>query len=112
MLNAHLLKLPSLLQAESFQEFARTRYLSSLFAGPTRAGELHGVRLLRRRRAVTSEPVDADNQFLMLADWTGVAIDLPPVRDPTVDGVLKSYRVDVERIGHFDPVAGLSPGDA
>jgi hypothetical protein len=112
MFNIHLLKLPSRLQAESFERFAHDRYLPSLSLGQTRAGKLNGARLLRQRRAVVDEPIDHDNQFLMIADWEGIAIDLPPVNDPGVQRLFDAYHVEITRIGYFEMAGELAGENA
>lgn len=101
------MKLKSLLQANSFEEFARKKYLPSLYTGPTRVGELLGARLLRQRRAHESEPVELDNQFLMMLEWSGLPIEMPRTDDPTVQKIFDSYDVEVTQIGRFETIATL-----
>jgi hypothetical protein len=102
------LKLKSLLQANSFEEFARTKYLPALETGPTRVGQLLGARLLRQQRAHESDPIDLENRFLLLFEWSGVWIDLPRSTDPTVQKVFDVFDAEVTRLGHFETVGTLA----
>jgi hypothetical protein len=100
----HQLTLPSKLQADSFEEFARQRYLPALMTGPTRMGQWDSVRLLRRRREHEDDPVNLDWQFLLLVEWNGVPIDLPRMDDPAVQSLFDAYAPDIVRLGGFDTV--------
>lgn len=108
----HQLTLGSRLQADSFEDFARKRYLPALHTGPTRAGQWSSVRLLRRRREHESDPVDLDQQFLLLIEWSGVPIDLLRVDDPTVQGVFDAFAPEVAQLGSFDTLATISNQEA
>ena len=101
------IKLRSLLQANSFEEFARKRYLPSLHTGSTRVGQLLGARLLRQRRDHESDPIELDNQFLMLLEWSGLPIEMPRTDDPAVQKIFDSYDVEMTQIGRFETVGTL-----
>lgn len=107
MIHIHLLALPSWLQAESFQTFARTRYLPALANGTVGSARLAGVQLLRRRRADAGEPAAFDNQFLLIADWQGEATGLPRAEDPTVQRPFDIYAPTVTPIGQFETIGTL-----
>lgn len=107
MIQIHVLKLGSHLQAGSFEEFARTRYLPSLQAPDGYEGELLGARLLRRQRTLDSEPLDIGTEFLLVCDWSGGAANgLPKVGDVTVQRLFEVYDARVTSLGSFETVAG------
>lgn len=111
MIQIHMLKLGSHLQAGSFEEFARTRYLPSLQAPDGCDGELLGARLLRRQRTLDSEALDIGTEFLLVCDWSGAANGLPAVGDATVQRLFEVYDARVTSLGSFETVmAGTDKG--
>lgn len=109
---AVVLKLRTALQAQSFEAFARDRWLPSLDTRPTRIGQLNNARLLRRHRAVESEPIDTDNEFLLISEWDGPAgfLDLPRSKDDSLAMAFEAFDVKVTPIGRFETVAELAEG--
>jgi hypothetical protein len=105
MTNVHLLKLRSHLQADAFEIFGRDRYLPALRTDPSRAGLLLSARLLRRRRRHESDPISLDTEFLLIFEWSGVSIDLPPVDDATVQSVFQTFKIEATKIGEFEDIA-------
>ena len=108
MLIVHLLRLRSSLQAQSFEGFAKQRYLSALNTQPTRVGQVSSTRLLRRRKTQGNDPVNYDREFLLLVEWTGLGWDrLPQIDDPAEEGAFKAYDIEVEFIGCFESIGDL-----
>lgn len=107
MIQIHMLKLVSHLQANSFEEFARTRYLPALQASAS-DGQLLSVRLLRQQRTREGEPMDLDTQFLLVSDWSDVPEELPEIGDVVVQRLFEVYGVRVTRIGSFETVSTMS----
>jgi len=99
------LTLGSHLQAESFEAFARQRYLPSLSRAATRVGQLQDATLLRRSREHEGDPLDLDRQFLLLVGWSGVPLErLPVVDDPVVQRLFDVFAPQVVRLGGYQPV--------
>ena len=90
----HKLTLPSHLQASSFEEFARERYLPAMHLKPTRAGQLREARLLR-----------SDNDYLLISEWDGIGNGLPRIVDDAVEKLFGAYRANVTLVGEFTEVA-------
>lgn len=104
MFNVHVLKLRSHLQAERFEQFARDKWLPALVTESTRLGDLASAQLLRRSRRAADEPEMAENEFLLIVDWNGIAIDLPRTNDTTVDAQFSAFGIELVRIGAFAAV--------
>lgn len=103
----NLIKLPSHLQADAFERFARTRYLPALRTESTREGQLHAVRLLRRRREHESDPLDLDTEFVLLWEWSGVPIEMPRVAEPGIQQLFDAFQSRITRLGDFVTVGTL-----
>lgn len=109
MAGIYQLTLGSHLQANSFEAFARKRYLPALHAGHSPPGERRSVRLLRRSREVDSDPLDLDRQFLLLFEGADLPLEhLPRVDDPTVQTVLDVFAPQVVRMGSFQTIVALA----
>lgn len=106
------LTLGSHLQANAFEDFARKHYLPALHTGPTRSGQWHSIRLLRRSREHASDSLDLGRQFLLLVEWSGIPIDLPRVDDPMVQKQFEAFAPQSVRLGRFDTVETLINEDA
>ena len=105
MIQIHMMKLGSHLQASSFEEFARTRYLPSLQPPDEYEGELLGTRLLRRQRTSDSEPLDIGTEFLLVCEWSGAASGLPKIGDATVQRLFEVYDARMTGFGCYETVA-------
>jgi hypothetical protein len=105
MIVAYFIQLPTSLNANSFEEFVRTRYLKAIHDGSTRVGQVMSVRVLRRRRMRQGEPLDLDRSFLLLVDFEGVEAQLPRIDDEAVKRLFDSFDAKITELGAFDEVA-------
>lgn len=100
MILIHKIAVETHLQAESFEEFSRTRYLPAMHLEATRRGLLSEVRIMRN-----------DKEFLLISDWNGLDQELPLV-DPPVQKLFDAYRPEVTLIGEYREVARRAQGDS
>jgi len=81
--------------AESFAEFARSRWLLSFHMTATRLGQLCAVGLVRN-----------GNEFLLLSDLNDLGQNLPWIDDEVVERSFNAYNIHVLLLGEFADVAG------
>lgn len=102
----HRLKLPTYLQATSFEQFMLTRYIPALRAEAGRAGAFADIKLLRRQRESEDDTPGVGREFLFALNHGDAPRECPPdfplVRDPTISGVYGAFGVLVEQLGLFD----------
>src|SRR5262249_9913291 len=105
MMVVHLIKLPTTLYANRFEEFAKTSYLQAIHDGSSRVGQVLGARVLRRRRLNQGEGEDLGQEFLLLVDFDGVEARLPRIDDTAVENAFNAFGAIVTEMGAFDEVA-------
>jgi len=62
---------------------------------------------VRRSRQITADADDIDREFLLLMEWDGIETGLPRIDDPAVEGVFKSFIMEVTHLGSFDTVGSV-----
>jgi hypothetical protein len=86
---------------EAVEEFLRDDYLPAIRMGPTRVGQILGLRLWRN----VDDPGTATSRFLLEVRFSGYSHLQPHIEDPDVEARFETRGVSVERLGAFNLVA-------
>lgn len=105
------IELPKGKDPAAFAEFVREKWMPTVHMGPTRVGQVQGLKLLQQAGAAETDGEDdaGGHRFLLLVGWDG----LPPgngrrwIEDETLVRGLKRFRATVKASAVWQDVARL-----
>jgi hypothetical protein len=89
--------IPKTLDEQQFIEFIREKYFPAVHRGPTRVGQIMGVRMLH-----PAADTDSENSLYLLVDFDGLAIGQIRVDDESVVEEMEKLGAVLTRLGAFD----------
>lgn len=106
MLLIYSLTVPLTADVPKFIEFIEKEYFSAVHWGPTRVGQILGLKLLSNREA-PDEAADV-HSFFLLVDWSGLAMGQIRLDGDAVTETLEKFGGLLTRLGAFDEVANFN----